>query len=173
MLPSAAPHVPTHDDVYRGYLIPKGTIVLSSVWYAFHCFTLILGAKRPCRHLGLFFIIQTITLNRTSFNPNDTSLSKTMGRTSGTRTFAIQNPLRSALAAAFALVASWLTPHSLRASSPSWLRLHFIVLRMLKEWTSFLRWRLQADLSPTQRTSRTRLDTEARRRGCHYWVSMP
>ena len=32
----ALPHRVTQDDVYQGFSIPKGTIVIGNVWYVFH-----------------------------------------------------------------------------------------------------------------------------------------
>ena len=31
--PFSVPHMTTHDDEFRGYFIPAGTIILPNVWY--------------------------------------------------------------------------------------------------------------------------------------------
>jgi cytochrome P450 len=33
--PMGVPHVSTEDDLYDGYLIPKGALVLPNIWYVF------------------------------------------------------------------------------------------------------------------------------------------
>ena len=39
VLPLSLPHLSTTDDVYNGYLIPKGTLLISNIWcdYGFPC----------------------------------------------------------------------------------------------------------------------------------------
>jgi cytochrome P450 len=32
-VPLAVPHTTTHDDIYRGYFIPRGTAVMQNTWY--------------------------------------------------------------------------------------------------------------------------------------------
>lgn len=34
--PLSVPHASTQDDVYNGWFIPKGTTVISSIWYSVH-----------------------------------------------------------------------------------------------------------------------------------------
>jgi cytochrome P450 len=34
VLPMAIAHVASHDDEYRGYFIPKGSLVVGNAWYA-------------------------------------------------------------------------------------------------------------------------------------------
>ena len=31
--PTAVPHAAIQDDVYNGYLIPKGSLILANLWY--------------------------------------------------------------------------------------------------------------------------------------------
>ena len=35
VVPMGVPHVTTEDDIYEGYFIPKGSILLPNIWYAF------------------------------------------------------------------------------------------------------------------------------------------
>lgn len=35
--PLAIPHATTADDVYNGYLIPEGTVIIGNAWYFFLC----------------------------------------------------------------------------------------------------------------------------------------
>jgi len=39
VLPLSLPHLSTTDDVYNGFLIPKGTLLISNIWcdYGFPC----------------------------------------------------------------------------------------------------------------------------------------
>jgi len=34
VVPTSIPHISMEDDVYNGYFIPKGSIVMSNIWYA-------------------------------------------------------------------------------------------------------------------------------------------
>ncbi|KAF8868693.1 cytochrome P450, partial [Infundibulicybe gibba] len=36
VLPLGVPHTSTDDDVYKGYFIPKGSIVFANIWYMSH-----------------------------------------------------------------------------------------------------------------------------------------
>jgi len=37
--PMGLPHMTTQDDVFNGYLIPKGAIILANIWYALISFS--------------------------------------------------------------------------------------------------------------------------------------
>ncbi|KAI1636259.1 cytochrome P450 [Biscogniauxia mediterranea] len=52
--PMGVPHVTTVDDVYDGYLIPKGALVIQNIWWFTHDPSLYPDPSRfdPTRHLG-------------------------------------------------------------------------------------------------------------------------
>ncbi|KAI0594821.1 cytochrome P450 [Biscogniauxia sp. FL1348] len=54
IVPMGVPHVTTVDDVYNGYLIPKGALVIQNIWWFTHDPSLYPnpGAFDPTRHLG-------------------------------------------------------------------------------------------------------------------------
>ena len=35
VVPLSVPHVLTEDDEYKGYYLPKGSLVISNIWYGF------------------------------------------------------------------------------------------------------------------------------------------
>lgn len=63
-------HVSTQDDVYNGYYIPKGSVVLANIWYAYcspdH------HAISNC-HAGPSYTIQMCTRSPSCSNPVDFS----------------------------------------------------------------------------------------------------
>lgn len=52
--PLGVPHRLIEDDVYEGYLIPKGTLVIANIWYAYfsmsYCFTDVMPLTRKFLH---------------------------------------------------------------------------------------------------------------------------
>ena len=68
----ASPHKMSSDEMFRGYYIPKDSIIIGNSWYVINLFFCI-GMTVLMNTLGQSFTTKVHTLNRSHFVQNDSS----------------------------------------------------------------------------------------------------
>ena len=76
--PMGIPHLCTQDDIYEGYRIPEGSLIMPNIWYSFFLFQKKKKKKPPppLIHIGPSPTIQRSTLTQRPSNPNAFSQQK-------------------------------------------------------------------------------------------------
>jgi hypothetical protein len=69
------PHMSTEDDIYRGYYIPAGTLIMGNSWYNFGPFYLVLTFISPRMISGRYFMIQRPSPSHCVSTQNDSSVN--------------------------------------------------------------------------------------------------
>lgn len=67
---TAVPHRATQDDVYDGYFIPKGSLLIPNLWYVMHDPTCLTRYAHDIPALGNSRTIRVYTMIRSSSSPS-------------------------------------------------------------------------------------------------------